>query len=190
MNNSCNRISIWLLAAGLAALASIASGCRNQENGTGARKYTSMEMIYQVSPPWGKFRMSLTGYRQMIESKSDTATTRRFNISDRDSLRMFSRAASWKEYGEVPFSSSSDAVIVALLRHRDGTDTICSNARPEFSVRFNGRSVRDSALVMLMVSTIAGRDSIWKRDVDSLFYNGHFNYMPERNWKREEFWGG
>ena len=44
-------------------------------------------------------------------------------------------------------NTGGDAVIVLLLHHHGGTDTLSTNARPEFGLQFNRVTVRDSVLV-------------------------------------------
>ena len=141
------------------------------------RWYNSAEIYWQREAPWGLMRPHLYDAGSVLSCDS-VLRPRHAELEDMMFLRYVSDRISGAEYEMRECGSAGDAVIVLLLHHRGGTDTLTTNARPEFGLQFNGVTVWDSVLVRRMIDIVSNIDTHWKNSRDSLCYGGRYNALP------------
>ena len=145
------------------------------------RRYDWAEIYWQREAPWGILRLHLYDVGSVLSSDS-ILCPHHVELKDRKFLRYVSGRISRAEYEARECGSAGDAVIVLLLHHRGGTDTLTTNARPEFGLQFNGVTVRDSVLVRRMIDIVQARDLNWKKACYLLDYDGQFHYTTRSHY--------
>lgn len=145
------------------------------------RWYNSAEIYWQREAPWGLMRPHLYDVGSVLSCDS-VLRPRHAELEDMMFLRYVSDRISGAEYEMRECGSAGDAVIVLLLHHRGGTDTLTTNARPEFGLQFNGVTVRDSVLVRRMIDIVQARDLNWKKASYLLDYDGQFHYTTRSHY--------
>lgn len=154
--------------------------CKNIQESVGPLQ--SVDVCYQAEAPWGRLRFVTYGKDSLILKDGP-----RFRIEDADSLKHINRLYLESHLDTSRNEAYEDAVIAAFLHYADRTDTLVSNARPSFRMDCNSRPLYNDGLIMCLIDAVVSRDSGWKEDYDSLYYDNDFHYLSHCGCSRDQW---